>query len=171
MPKGGKLSVRTEAAAIFNGRADDFGLEPGFFCIITISDTGIGMDSDTLEKIFKAFYSHKHNQFPEKKGLGLTFAKKIIKHHNGVIDVWSSLNVGSSFSIILPLAEHNQLNDMPSAREKLKLGHECVLLVDDEDRILKIGRTICKALGYTVFTAASGMEALKIYAEKSYNFV
>lgn len=166
MPKGGKLSVRTEAAAIFNGRADDFGLEPGFFCIITISDTGIGMDGDTLEKIFKAFYSHNHNQFPEKKGLGLTFAKKIVKHHNGVIDVWSSLNLGSSFSIILPLAEHNQLNDMPSAREKVKPGHECVLLVDDEDRILKIGRTICKALGYTVFTAASGMEALKIYAEK-----
>ena len=167
MPEGGKLSVRTEAAAILNGTADAFGLESGFFCKITISDTGIGMDSATLEKIFKAFYSHNHNQFPEKKGLGLTFAKKIVKHHKGVIDVWSSLNVGSSFSVILPLAEHNQhINDMPSAQEELKLGHECVLLVDDEQRILKVGRTICKALGYTVFTAASGKEALKIYAEK-----
>jgi len=168
MPEGGKLSVRTEAAAILNGTADAFGLESGFFCKITISDTGIGMDSATLERIFKAFYSHNHNQFPEKKGLGLTFAKKIVKHHNGVIDVWSSLNVGSSFSIILPLAEHNHnhLNDMPSAQEELKLGHECVLLVDDEQRILDVGRTICKALGYTVFTAASGKEALKIYTEK-----
>lgn len=166
MPEGGKLSVRTEAAAILNGTADAFGLEAGFFCKITISDTGIGMDSDTLEKIFKAFYSHNHNQFPEKKGLGLTFAKKIVKHHNGVIDVWSSLNVGSSFSIILPLAEHNHLDDMPSAQEKLKLGHESVLIVDDEQRILDVGRAICKALGYTVFTAASGKEALKIYAEK-----
>jgi len=168
MPEGGKLSVRTEAAAILNGTADDFGLESGFFCKITISDTGIGMDSATLERIFKAFYSHNHNQFPEKKGLGLTFAKKIVKHHNGVIDVWSSLNVGSSFSIILPLAEHNynHLDDMPSAQEELKLGHECVLLVDDEQRILNVGRTICKALGYTVFTASSGAEALKLYAEK-----
>jgi len=87
MPKGGKLSVHTEAAAILNGTADAFGLESGFFCKITISDTGIGMNSDTLEKIFKAFYSHNHKQFPEKKGLGLTFAKKIVKHHNGVIDV------------------------------------------------------------------------------------
>ncbi|MDQ1270023.1 MAG: Histidine kinase, partial [Thermodesulfobacteriota bacterium] len=139
----------------------------GFFCKITISDTGIGMDSATLEKIFKAFYSHKHNQFPEKKGLGLTFAKKIVRHHKGVIDVWSSLNVGSSFSVILPLAEDNHhIDDLPSAQEELKLGHECVLLVDDEQRILNVGRTICKALGYTVFTAASGKEALKIYAEK-----
>lgn len=166
MPEGGKLSVRTEAAAILNGTADAFGLESGFFCKITISDTGIGMGSDTLEKIFKAFYSHDHNQFPEKKGLGLTFAKKIVKHHNGVIDVWSSLNVGSSFSIILPLAEHKPLDEMPPAKDELMLGHESVLLVDDEQRILDVGRTICKALGYTVFTAASGQEALEIYAEK-----
>lgn len=168
MPEGGKLSVRTEAAAILNGTADDFGVESGFFCKITISDTGIGMESATLEKIFKAFYSHNHNQFPEKKGLGLTFAKKIVKHHNGVIDVWSSLNVGSSFSIILPLAEHNHnhLDDIPSAQDELKLGHECVLLVDDEERILNVGRTICKALGYTVFTADSGKEALKLYKDK-----
>jgi CheY-like chemotaxis protein len=167
MPKGGKLSVHTEAAAILNGTADAFGLASGFFCKITISDTGIGMNSDTLEKIFKAFYSHNHKQFPEKKGLGLTFAKKIVKHHNGVIDVWSSLNVGSSFSIILPLAEdYHHLDDMPSAQEELKLGHESVLLVDDEQRILDVGRTICKALGYTVFTAASGRDALKIYAKK-----
>ena len=166
MPEGGKLSVRTEADAILNGTAESFGLESGFFCKITISDTGIGMDGDTLEKIFKAFYSHDHKQFPEKKGLGLTFAKKIVKHHNGVIDVWSSLNVGSSFSIILPLAEHKHLDDMPSAQEELKLGHESVLLVDDEQRILDVGRTICKSLGYTVFTAASGKDALKIYAEK-----
>ena len=167
MPKGGKLSVHTEAASILNGTADAFGLESGFFCKITISDTGIGMNSDTLEKIFKAFYSHNHKQFPEKKGLGLTFAKKIVKHHNGVIDVWSSLNVGSSFSIILPLAEdYHHLDDMPSAQEELKLGHESVLLVDDEQRILDVGRTICKALGYTVFTAASGQDALKIYAKK-----
>ncbi|MCG8550117.1 MAG: response regulator [Desulfobacterales bacterium] len=168
MPEGGKLSVRTEADAILNGTADEFGVASGFFCKITISDTGIGMESATLERIFKAFYSHNHNRFPEKKGLGLTFAKKIVKHHNGVIDVWSSLNVGSSFSIILPLAEHNHnhLDDMPSAQEELKLGHECVLLVDDEQRILNVGRTICKALGYTVFTADSGKKALKLYKDK-----
>ncbi len=55
---------------------------------------------------------------------------------------------------------------MPTAQEELKLGHECVLLVDDEQRILNVGRTICKALGYTVFTADSGKKALKLYKDK-----
>ena len=167
MPNGGKLSVHTQAAAIVNGTADAYGLASGFFCKISITDTGIGMDSSTLEKIFKPFYSHDHKNFPEKKGLGLTFAKNIVKHHGGVIDVWSSPGVGSSFSIILPLAEKPHLmDDIPSAQDKLMLGHESVLLVDDEDRILNVGKTICKALGYTVFIADSGKKALDVYTKK-----
>ena len=166
MPEGGKLSVLTESAAIMNGTAEAYGLETGFFVKITITDTGIGMDNETLKKIFKPFYSANHREFPDKKGLGLTFARKIIKNHNGVIDVWSSSGVGSSFSVILPLAEPVENAHMPSAQEKLVLGNESVLLVDDEERILTVGREICKALGYKVMTADSGKEALKIYAEK-----
>ncbi|MDD9302450.1 MAG: response regulator [Desulfobacter sp.] len=166
MPNGGKLSVLTESAAIMNGTAEAYGLETGFFCKITITDTGVGMDNATLGKIFKPFYSANHKEFPDRKGLGLTFAKKIVQNHSGVIDVWSSSNVGSSFSIILPLAEPVENQDLPSAQEKLVLGNESILLVDDEQRILTVGREICKALGYKVITADSGKEALKIYAEK-----
>ncbi|MCG8688606.1 MAG: response regulator [Desulfobacterales bacterium] len=167
MPRGGKLSVLTESAAILNGTAEAYGVDTGFFCKITITDTGAGMDNDTLEKIFKPFYTANHKEFPERKGLGLTFAKKIIKNHNGVIDVWSSPKVGSSFSIILPLAEPVlNADDTPSAQDKLLLGNESVLLVDDEERILTVGREICKALGYKVMTAGSGKEALQIYSEK-----
>ena len=167
MPRGGKLSVLTESAAILNGTAEAYGVDTGFFCKITITDTGMGMDNSTLEKIFKPFYSANHKEFPDKRGLGLTFAKKIVKNHSGVIDVWSSPNVGSSFSIILPLAEPVlNADDMPAAQEKLILGNESILLVDDEDRILTVGREICKALGYKVMTAGSGKEALEIYAEK-----
>lgn len=166
MPKGGKLSVATESSALLNGTAEALGLDPGFFVKITITDTGVGMDSDTLERIFTPFYSYDHKNYPEKKGLGLTFAREIVRNHNGVIDVWSSPNVGSAFSIILPLAEPVENADMPSADQKLVLGHESVLLVDDEQRILTVGREICKALGYQVITAASGKEALKIYRRK-----
>lgn len=166
MPRGGKLTVVTESAAILNGTAEAYGLETGFFVKITVTDNGIGMDSDTLEKIFKPFYSHDHKNFPEKKGLGLTFAREIVQNHQGVIDVWSSPNVGSSFSMILPLAEPVENADMPSAEQKLVLGNESVLLVDDEQRILTVGREICKALGYQVITAASGREALEIYEQK-----
>lgn len=166
MPDGGKLSVLTESASIMNGTAEAYGLETGYFVKITITDTGMGMDNDTLKKVFKPFYSANHKKFPDKKGLGLTFARKIVKNHKGVIDVWSSRNVGSSFSIILPLAEPIENADIPSHQETLVLGNEFVLLVDDEERILTVGREICKALGYKVVTADSGKEALKIYAEK-----
>ncbi len=166
MPNGGKLSVLTESAAILNGTAETYGLDTGFFCKITITDTGIGMDNATLEKIFKPFYSANHKDFPGKRGLGLTFARKIVKNHNGVIDVWSSSNVGSSFSVILPMAEPVDNENIPTAREKLVMGNESILLVDDEQRILTVGREICKALGYRVITAGSGQEALAVYAEK-----
>jgi len=165
MPNGGKLSVLTESASILNGTADAYGLDCGLFCKITITDTGMGMDSDTLEKIFKPFYSANHKAFPDKRGLGLTFARKIAKNHKGVIDVWSSPRVGSSFSIILPLAESID-KDPPTVQDKLILGNESILLVDDEERILTVGREICKALGYQVITAGSGKEAMAVYAQK-----
>ncbi len=166
MSKGGKLSVVTESAAILNGTADSYGLNSGFFVKISITDTGMGMEKAVLEKIFTPFYSADHEHYPEKKGLGLTFAREIIQNHNGVIDVWSSPNVGSSFSVILPLKETTDNLDIPAKDEKLVMGNESVLLVDDEERILTVGREICKALGYSVITADSGKEAIRIYKKE-----
>lgn len=163
MPKGGKLLVVTELASILNGSADAFGLNEGFFVKITITDTGIGMEKDVLNSIFVPFYSADHDRYPEKKGLGLTFAREIIQNHNGVIDVWSSPKVGSSFSVILPLKEIADPIDVPAVNEKLVKGKGSVLLVDDEQRILTVGREICKALGYSVITVDSGKEAIKTY--------
>lgn len=166
MPKGGKLRVTTESAAILNGTADAYGLESGFFVKITVTDDGIGMEQEALEKIFAPFYSIDHEKYPEKKGLGLTFAKEIVKNHHGVIDVWSSPSVGSSFSIILPLQDISTTLDLPSEHEKLVMGNETILLVDDEERILTVGREICKALGYGVITADSGKKAIDMYKKK-----
>jgi len=118
MPTDGKLSIVTESAAILNGTADFYGLSIGFFVKITIADTGIGMEKDVLENIFSPFYSACHECYPEKKGLGLTFARKIVQNHNGVIDVWSSPKKGSSFSIILPLKEMTGNMDVPTEDEK-----------------------------------------------------
>ncbi len=166
MPKGGKLSICAESAVLMNGTAQAYGLDSGKFAKITVTDTGIGMDRETLEKIFRPFYSADHKNHPEKQGLGLTFAREIVKNHKGVIDVWSTPGVGSSFSIILPLSKPLENSNFLSADQKLVLGCEFVLLVDDEQRILTVGREICKALGYKVITADSGKEALKIYKQK-----
>lgn len=169
MPRGGNLTVVTESAAILNGTAQAYGLDNGYFVKITISDTGIGMDKDVLEKIFTPFYSADHELYPERKGLGLTFAREIVQNHSGVIDVYSTPNNGSSFSIILPLKQTTNNLDIPAEEEKLVMGNESVLLVDDEERILTVGREICKALGYRVITASSGKEALDIYKNQSHH--
>jgi len=166
MPKKGKLSIITEFAAILNGTAVSYGLDTGFFVKITIADTGIGMPDDILDKIFTPFYSANHKLYPERKGLGLTFAREIIQNHNGVIDVWSSPDAGTSFSIILPLKEKPGNVEISDENEKLAAGNEFVLLVDDEQRILTVGQEICKTLGYNVITVNSGKEALKIYKDK-----
>ncbi|MCG8565416.1 MAG: response regulator [Desulfobacterales bacterium] len=166
MPGGGKLSVTTEVAQLLNGTAEAFGLDPGQFAKITVTDSGVGMEKDVLPQIFRPFYTADHTNHPERKGLGLTFAREIIRRHQGVIDVWSSPRVGTSFAVILPLSQGVENSDFPSAEDKLSLGHESVLLVDDEQRILTVGREICKALGYQVITAASGQEALSIYTRR-----
>jgi len=166
MPKKGKLSIITEFAAILNGTAVSYGLDTGFFVKITIADTGIGMADDILDKVFTPFYSANHKLYPEKKGLGLTFAREIIQNHNGVIDVWSSPDAGTSFSVILPLKEKPGNVEITDENEKLVAGNEFVLLVDDEQRILTVGQEICKTLGYNVITVNSGKEALKIYKDK-----
>ncbi len=166
MPDGGRLTVVSESARILNSTADNYGVAPGMFVKITVSDTGIGMDPGVLENIFTPFFSADHKRYPDKKGLGLTFAKEIIMNHKGAIDVWSSPGVGSSFAVILPMADDDSRSDLPMGREKLIMGNETVLLVDDEERILTVGKEICKALGYSVVTASSGKEAIRVYKEK-----
>ena len=166
MPKGGKLSIVTESAVILNGTAAAYGLNTGFFVKISIIDTGIGMEKEVLESIFKPFYSAAHGRLSEKKGLGLTFAREIVENHNGVIDVWSSPNTGTSFSIILPLKETTEDLAILAGDEKQGLWMESVLLVDDDEKILTSGRKFCNSLGYSVITAASGKKALNIYKKK-----
>lgn len=170
MPDGGKLTIVTETAKILNSTADSFGLESGSFVKITISDTGMGMNKSILQNIFTPFFSADHRKYPEKKGLGLTFAKEIIQNHNGIIDVWSSPGVGSSFSIILPLSDIEENVQIPPASQKMLMGNESVLLVDDEQRILTVGKEICKALGYDVTIASSGKEAIEKYKSRDEKF-
>lgn len=105
MPNGGKLSIITESALFLNGTARAYGLETGSYVKITIVDNGIGMENQVLEKIFNPSFSFWEEGRSEAKGWGLAVAQNIIQHHDGVIEVWSSPNIGSSFSIILPSYE------------------------------------------------------------------
>jgi CheY-like chemotaxis protein len=163
MPTGGKLSIITESVMLLNGTAAAYGLESGSYIKITIVDDGIGMENHMLEKIFNPSFSYWRESRPDTKGQGLAVAKNIIQHHDGVIEVWSTPNIGSSFSIILPSYEIKNKSDTPWEDVAINAKNRTILLVDDEQMILDVGEDFCKALGYSVLKAGSGKEALKIY--------
>ncbi|MFH1152882.1 MAG: response regulator [Pseudomonadota bacterium] len=163
MPQGGNIGIATEAAFIHNGAAAAMKMNPGRFVKITITDTGVGMDKKTLERIFDPRLSQ--DGIPGAKGQACTLAEAcdIIRKHGGVIDVWSSLDSGTSFAIILPL-QYDPDNYFTAVEdEDILMGFESVLLVDDEAVMLEVGRDILEDLGYRVMTAISGEDALDLF--------
>jgi CheY-like chemotaxis protein len=120
------------------------------------------MDNQTIQKIFDPFFTTK--DIGHGTGLGLAMVYGIIRNHSGAISVKSTLNEGTSFSILLPATDKNIL---PEAEilPTIENGSETVLLVDDEPMIIGVGREMLSALGYKVITAASGQEAINAYSE------
>lgn len=130
MPNGGKLSIITESALLLNGTANVYGLETGSYVKITIVDNGIGMENHVLERIFNPSFSYWQESYSATKGWGLAVAQNIVHHHDGVIEVWSSPNIGSSFSIILPSYEINNKSDAPGEDVAINAKNGTILLVD-----------------------------------------
>lgn len=161
MPGGGKLSVGTQNVEIDREKADHLGLKQGRYIKITVTDTGTGMDKATMNRIFDPFFTTK--EMGRGTGLGLASAYGIIKNHEGHIAVHSERGQGTTFEIYLPASERKVKTDsaMPSA--KLLKGTETVLFVDDEEMNIKTNRQILEALGYKVFTAKSGQDAIDIF--------
>lgn len=170
MPNGGTLSVITEESTFHNGAADELGMDSGRFARITVSDTGTGMDGKTLRYIFESSFSGRNPDSGDPgKGPNLSESQEIIKQHGGIIDVWSSLGEGTSLSLILPLME--VVTDAVHGDDQgMLMGFETILLVDDEEVLLEVGRDVLEDLGYTVVTAVSGEDALELYQAEEGGF-
>ncbi len=165
MPNGGDLYIQTENVELDEGYPATKDIVPGRYVKISITDTGEGMDDETMQKIFDPFFSTK--DVGQGSGLGLSSAYGIINNHGGFINVYSEKGNGSTFNLYLPASEKKMVRGKPEPRnEKLHRGYETILLVDDEDIIVKVGQTMLEKLGYSVLIAKSGEEALKIYTEK-----
>jgi len=161
----GKITIETENVVLDEAYcATHMGFVPGEYVLLAVSDNGCGMDKQTLEKIFEPFFTTKE---PGKgTGLGLATVYGIVKQNNGFINVYSEPNKGTTFKIYLPRC----LSDAQKIREKKttnipKSRGETILLVEDEESILKLGKTMLEELGYTVLTAGTPNEAISI-AEK-----
>ena len=158
MPDGGDISLETGILIPDKQFLDRHGVEPGPYVRIRISDTGVGMDRAIRKRIFDPFFTTKERG--RGTGLGLASAYGIIRNHGGVITVKSKPGHGSAFSVYLPLSE-NKAVLVVSRQPKLNQGSESILLVDDEELILDVGRAMLEKLGYCVTAAKGGGEAVK----------
>ncbi|MFW5730745.1 MAG: PAS domain-containing hybrid sensor histidine kinase/response regulator [Desulfonatronovibrionaceae bacterium] len=166
MPQGGELIIETDNTEI---RAEDrkarLDAAPGPYVVMTITDTGQGMDKETRKHIFEPFFTTKETG--KGTGLGLASVYGIIKSHNGLIFCYSEPGQGTSFRIYLPAdKEACHLADEIEKHEKTLSGSETVMVVDDESEIREITCEILEGSGYTTISAASGEEALSLYAEE-----
>jgi PAS domain S-box-containing protein len=162
MPAGGTLKLVTEDVVLDEKFCRIHpGAEPGEHVLLTISDTGRGMDADTLDHIFEPFFTTKG--LAEGTGLGLAMAYGIVKNHGGHIECTSEPGAGTTFKIWFPATDRVLEQEEPAQVDPPEGGTETILLVDDEDFILDLGRKALETFGYTVITAHDGEEGLEVY--------
>ena len=162
MPQGGKITVETRNVVLDQGDAQAYSAAPGKYVLIAVTDTGIGMDKETREKMFDPFFTTK--PLSRGKGLGLASAYGIVKSHQGIITVDSEPNKGTRMNIFLPASEEPAVREAKSP-DTLLTGTETVLLVDDEPMITDVGGEMAASLGYKVITANGGLDAVEKYKE------
>lgn len=163
MPHGGEILIKTENVDLDEKCcAHKAWAEPGSYAKLSVCDTGVGMDAETLSKIFVPFFTTK--EVGSGTGLGLASVYGLVKQHKGLINVQSELDKGSTFEIYLPLVKHapSKEADTPQDREVSK-GRETILLAEDNELVLKLARRVLEAAGYTVLTATNGKEALNLF--------
>jgi len=161
MPYGGNLLIKTsniEVAA--EQHPKDTALQYGDYVMITVQDTGTGMDAATLQHLFEPFFTTK--ALGKGTGLGLATAYGIVQQSGGTIRVESTEGQGSTFSVYLPRLKEPSAHTDDRVPEDVPRGTETILLVEDEDALRTLTERILKSLGYQVLTAASGTEALTL---------
>ncbi len=160
MPEGGKLVIETanvDVDATFTRRHPQ--LEPGLYSMLSVSDTGTGMDEETKSHIFEPFFTTK--EAGKGTGLGLATVYGIVRQSKGWIWVYSELGHGTTFKIYLPRCDAAAGETLPIQVEIQDLhGTEKILLVEDDVGVLSLVGSVLKGLGYIVLEASSGEEAL-----------
>jgi two-component system cell cycle sensor histidine kinase/response regulator CckA len=165
MPDGGKLELRT-ANVSPAGRGSGFHVEahPGEYVLLSVSDTGVGMERETVDHIFEPFFTTKEQG--RGTGLGLAMVYGIVKQNMGYITCRSALGEGTTFDVYFPAVEPEEKPEIEIAGVTPAFGTETILLVDDDEFVRELGRRILSAAGYTVLTAGNGLEALNLLKKK-----
>jgi CheY-like chemotaxis protein len=159
MPKGGKLRIETDQAVLDEEfrRTHGYG-KPGEYALISVSDTGMGIDEKVKEKIFEPFFTTKG--VGRGTGLGLSIAYGIVKQHNGYIDVHSEADRGTAFYIYLPTTTL-QVEEEVSGAAEAKGGMETILVAEDNHDVRELIVNILSGNGYTPIEAMDGKDAIE----------
>jgi PAS domain S-box-containing protein len=160
MPLGGNLFLKTMNITHQNMINKPYKAASGNYVLLTVRDTGLGMDKKTLERIFEPFFTTKG--LSKGTGLGLASVYGIVKAHGGYVDVLSEKGQGTTFEVCLPAFAKEPVQEKPVSNELFD-GVETVLLIDDEQMIIDVGTEMLNQLGYKVLTATGGIEALDVY--------
>jgi CheY-like chemotaxis protein len=166
MPEGGELSISTEVQVLGEDFTEAHGYgRQGSCALITVSDTGIGMNESTRGKIFEPFFTTKEQG--KGTGLGLSMVYGIVNQHEGNISVYSEPGRGTTFRILLPLIAmeleeaHAETNGPPPG------GTETLLLAEDDEDVRVLTTTVLRDFGYRVIEAMDGRDAFEKYTEHS----
>jgi signal transduction histidine kinase/DNA-binding response OmpR family regulator len=161
---GGVLTVTTENTEVASDP-----LEPATrYVKLVVKDTGVGMAPDMVERIFEPYFTTKKEG--KGTGLGLSVAHGIVSSCGGFIDIESEKNVGTTFSVYLPVAEAFQVDAVQKEEEKIQQGSENIMLVDDQVPILKVLGNVLGGLGYKVTSFSDPLEAFKSFEEAPENY-
>jgi PAS domain S-box-containing protein len=166
MPKGGHLTVETDLLEITEAAVSAHGIgAPGTYAVISVTDTGLGMDEEAKQKIFEPFFTTK--EVGRGTGLGMAIVYGIVKQHKGYVTVDSQVGKGATFKIYLPLhrGQVEQKEKAPAVSPGMT-GTETILLAEDDATLRTFFRNILTDHGYTVVVAEHGEEAIRKFAER-----
>jgi nitrogen-specific signal transduction histidine kinase/ActR/RegA family two-component response regulator len=165
MPDGGLLNIETANVTLDKDYSrTHLDVHPGNYVLLTVSDTGHGIDKEAMEHIFEPFYTTKEPGVGT--GLGLAMVFGIVKSHKGHISCRSAPGTGTTFKIYLPAIVQEIEQDISRSRQMPAFGTETILLVDDDNRIRNVAQEMIEMGGYKVIAASSGEEALETYAAR-----
>jgi len=165
LPQGGKITIETSNTYLDEAYArKHVSIRPGHYVVLTVSDTGRGMDDETKKRIFDPFFTTK--EVGKGTGLGLSTVYGIVKQSQGNVWVYSEVGKGTTFKVYLPrVDEVSEEQEVDDRVRTLPTGSETVLLVEDEHLVRDLTIELLKECGYLVITASNGEEGLRVSTE------
>jgi len=172
MPKGGELWIGTRRTTLDNDFVGRYGYGTvGDYALLTVTDNGTGMDAETLEKIYEPFFTTK--SVGKGSGLGLSVVYGCVKQSKGFLTCYSEPGKGTQFNVYFPLnfkpeEPEREEQQLPKITDKGQLrGYETLLLVEDDEEVLEIIKSLLEEFGYTVLMAKDGKKAVSLFRENS----